>query len=350
MFTKVVNMSAKIDSVDQRVEQIQVENVEWKRRFEKLEKECSELKDSVEMAHNLLQNKSSTWKNEVASLKSALAQQSTEHNGMVQVVKAHGSQLRNMGETLKGVNNSIDIALEEQWKLVTPIQNMKMKMDEALGKVNFPMKKTIVCQNVWYRSDEDLSKVAKLIMNTTLELPEIKIVKVEQKSGFNSDVGLIKIELESEEAVKEVLRQKRKLRNAPMKELRDIFLRKSKSEEALVSERNQDIILREMGVQNEYIRLPAGHLAKKTGRYNNTRGRGGRGGHGGRGTSRGGGSHQCGHNVVNPPTECEGASTSLGTTPQAMTIGNSPTGPAKIQQQNTENNKVQDVQIEELLK
>ena len=57
-----------------------------------------------------------------------------------------------------------------------------------------------------------------------------------RKSGFKSDAGLIKIELESETDVKRVLREKCKLRESAARELREVYLRQSKSEERLVSE------------------------------------------------------------------------------------------------------------------
>ena len=44
------------------------------------------------------------------------------------------------------------------------------------------------------------------------------------------------MELESEEAVWKVLQEKRKLKEANAKELRAVFLRKSKSEEVLIAE------------------------------------------------------------------------------------------------------------------
>ena len=81
----------------------------------------------------------------------------------------------------------------------------------------------------------------------------VKFTKVLQKSRQESGSGLIKIELTSTEDVKMVLKEKRRLKTAPAKELHDIYLCQSKSEESLVAERNQDVILREMGVRDEYI-------------------------------------------------------------------------------------------------
>ena len=42
-----------------------------------------------------------------------------------------------------------------------------------------------------------------------------------------------------------------------------MYLRQSKKEEQLVMERNEDVILKEMGVRHDYVRLSLGHLVPK---------------------------------------------------------------------------------------
>ena len=75
------------------------------------------------------------------------------------------------------------------------------------------------------------------------------------------------------------------LRELTAKEVRDVFLRQAKSEELIVVERNQDMLLWEMGVRDDYVRLPTGYLTKKDNRYG--RGRGGWRGRGGNHSYRG---------------------------------------------------------------
>ena len=145
-------------------------------------------------------------------------------------------------------------------KAESPVQKIKSRVEEMLGDVDFAPKKTLVAQNVWYKEDEDLYKVVATIIHKVLNLPNISIVNTVRKSGWESGAGLIKIEVESAEQVKEVLKQKRLLKDNPVSEIRDIFLRQSKKEEVLLMERNQDVILREMGVRESYIRLSSGHL------------------------------------------------------------------------------------------
>ena len=204
-----------------------------------------------------------------------------------------------MTENLRGINGRLDSAIEDQRALSAPLKQLNDKVNEALGPVVFPVKSTIVAQNVWYKEGEDLDKIASLIVHQTLNLKEIKILRVERKSGKESGSGLLKIELESPQDVQDILRKKRLLKDAPAWELREILLRQSKSEETLRAERNQDVLLREMGVKHKYVRLHTGYLAHRDHQYEkpghvtnrgpNTPARGRGGGRGTRG--RRGGNH-----------------------------------------------------------
>ena len=104
---------------------------------------------------------------------------------------------------------------------------------------------------------------ASIIIHKGLGLEEVKVVRVLRKSGEKTRTGLLKIELESEEDVRKVLRSKSKLQSSNIKELWAVFLHASKNENVLVAERNEDTILREMGVRNEYVRLSSGHFGSK---------------------------------------------------------------------------------------
>ena len=118
-------------------------------------------------------------------------------------------------------------------------------------------------QNVWYHQDEDLPKVCSTIIHEALNLLEIKIVQCEHKSGWETGTGLVKIELESNNEVKMILKKKQELRNSQVKELSDVFLRQSKKEEVLLMERNLDLVMRDMGVCENYVCVSSGHLVRR---------------------------------------------------------------------------------------
>ena len=285
MYREVMGIKNTMNSVNEKIEQMQMENSAWRTRFETLEKNCDELKDSVELAHNLIQDDRKTNQCAIREVKETMKEQFKGFSSHTNVVNSQSGQIKTLEDTVRNVSVRLDVAIEEQGQISAPLQNMKTRIDEVLGNIDFPVKKTIVAQNVWYKENEDLFAIAKLIIHDTLDLPDIKIIRCECKSGTESGSGLIKIELENTSDVVSVSKNKQKLRDAPAQELRDIFIRPSRSAETLIAEKNEDTILREMGVRNEYVRLATGHLAKKKHRYHPKGGvRGGRGGGRGRGS------------------------------------------------------------------
>ena len=134
-------------------------------------------------------------------------------------------------------------------------------------------------------------KIAETIIHKALDLTAVKILRCERKSGKQTGSGLIKIELERPEDLKRVLKVKKELKNTPVKEMQDIYLRQAKKSEQLVLEQNMNIILCDMGMQHDYRRLPSGHLVhREQGEFAPRSYHRGASGHGrgGRGASRGG--------------------------------------------------------------
>ena len=85
--------------------------------------------------------------------------------------------------------------------------------------------------------------------------------------------------------MRKVLSRKKDLKDVPVEEIRKVYLQQSRKEEVLMMERNLDLVLGDMGIRDEYINLPSGHLVRKES-YGAPRGRGGcvhgcRGGRGG---------------------------------------------------------------------
>ena len=65
----------------------------------------------------------------------------------------------------------------------------KLNDNQSVQSSRFVLEKTIVAQNMWYKEDEDLNRVASTIINKALNLPEVKIVDVERKSGKGKRKG-----------------------------------------------------------------------------------------------------------------------------------------------------------------
>ena len=182
---------------------------------------------------------------------------------MVEEGDKRNTEARVVNEAVATVTVRVDALETAQVDTIQPVQELKARVEDMLGEVAFPVNRTIVAQNVKFEENEDLSNVAGDIIHNALELPNIVILRTQRKSGWEKGAGLIKIELETNEAVKEVLKHKRKLKKATGEYMQSIFLRQSKKEEVLVHERNEDLIMRNLGIRKNYIRLPSGHLAMK---------------------------------------------------------------------------------------
>ena len=105
MFADISSMKTMMNTVNSRMEQIHQENVVWQSRFEQIERDCGELKDSVEMAHNLVKNETMKRKEEISSIRK-------------QLVKTHGNQLKSASETAKGLSTRIDALSEDHMSAI----------------------------------------------------------------------------------------------------------------------------------------------------------------------------------------------------------------------------------------
>ena len=260
---EVKTVVSSIEEVKTTVNMIQEETREWNKKYEWLEGNLSAVKDLVEMAHNLINDEVQDWKNALDALHSAITEQGQEMSNNLQIVKGHSSEIKSLKDSMKTMHGQIDKVAEDQRASVLPLQQLQQDITETVGITEYPIKCTIVAQCVWYRENEDLEKVASVIIHKGLGLSDVKIVRVVRKSGKDSGQGLVKIEVSSEEELKQILRNKSKLKKSMTKELQEVYIRQSKREEMLVMERNEDTILQELGVRDDYVRLSSGHFVSK---------------------------------------------------------------------------------------
>ena len=138
----------------------------------------------------------------VKSLRDAINQHAQEQTTNTQVLKNHTGQIKSISDSIRGISGRLESTVEEQKKIMAPIRNLKSKVESALGEVDFPIKKTIIAQNVWCHEKENLDKIGELLINKSLNLHDVKIVKIVCKTGREGKSGVVKIELESEADVK----------------------------------------------------------------------------------------------------------------------------------------------------
>ena len=200
-------MGGQISAINEKMEIMQRENAVWRQKIVNLESNCTELKSTVEQTQQMVYAETSKRQKGFRDVQEQLKLQAEELKPNTQAIKKHDKQITTLDENFKGIMAKVDELFSNRERLAAPLENLKSKVESALGEVNFPVKKTIVAQNVWFDEDEDLGKKVELIINRTLELPDIKIVNIERKSSFKG-VGLVRVELESNEHLKAVLKNK----------------------------------------------------------------------------------------------------------------------------------------------
>ena len=260
--TLIERMHEEVMGIKTVVADIQAKNKEWKEKLKNLQSEINEVKDSVNMAHNMINDETKERTKMQKEFRIEMTDWTKEITNNVQRIKSHSGELKSCKETISKLQDKVERLGSEQERLKSPVKKLEANLKNLPTENAFEVNKTIVVQKVWYEEHEDLGKVASAIINKALDLPDIKIVRVERKSGKNTGKGLLKIELEDSECVKIVLSRKKQLQHAPVKELKEVFLRESKGDERLKMERNMDLVLNNLGVREEYVRLQSGYLVR----------------------------------------------------------------------------------------
>ena len=122
------------------------------------------------------------------------------------------------------LSNKIDKVEEDQCEQTAPIKDMMEQIEDMIGGLDFPMKRTIVVQNIFYVENENLQEVAEDLIHNALELPAVTIVRTEHKSRWESRAGLVKIEVGTNAHQKEILKNKRKLKKHTNDQIQTISL------------------------------------------------------------------------------------------------------------------------------
>ena len=143
--------------------------------MKQFETDLSDVKDSVDMAHNLIVDEKKERKENERAMKEELQERTRGINNYVQLIKGQSSDIKSLKEGLKHTNNKYDLLAKEQSDMKMPLQDMQKKVEESLGTVKFPVHQTIVAQKVWYTENENVMEVAKRIIHDTLNLHDVEI-------------------------------------------------------------------------------------------------------------------------------------------------------------------------------
>ncbi len=197
-----------------------------------------------------------------------------------------------------------EIVIKNQSDAIKKLQ--QAQPGSEFTKVEWAYSKTVVAQNVYmtdqeyFEGTEDVQRKAELIINSHLGLPGVTVVRALRKGVKEDYVGIIKIELASEEEAKTVLQNKKKLGDHPDSSVNSIFLRPSKPDGDRKQERNNREFMkivdptRSMLYMDEYgnVKPKGSGRGGFRGSRGANRGRGrGRGPRGARGRARGRGQY-----------------------------------------------------------
>ncbi len=151
-------------------------------------------------------------------------------------------------------------------------QVVKSSIDQAIASQNILTKKrfdydvTIACPGVRYSPDEDIEEKAKQLVHVGLNLPHVKIVRA-MRTPYQHHInrpGLMKIELESVQAKKEVLSQSGRLRSWQVLGPK-VIIRSSQTHDMRTQVANQVTFLKGTGLDKQFTVNKNGLLQARPG-------------------------------------------------------------------------------------
>lgn len=115
----------------------------------------------------------------------------------------------------------------------------------------FTIERTIMMYKVYMKESMTVDEIVSLILHGALSLKAVKVVRVEDMGKWMGRHTL-KVELDSAEAVSKVMDCKSLLGSATLKDLRAVFIRRSRPMHERVRSHNHKIMMKEMKIQGKY--------------------------------------------------------------------------------------------------
>ncbi len=233
------------------------------------------------------------------------------HKKISKELKKQSKDIESLKESQSVNKKSIDrveasVGNHERWltsnderlnELEATVGDLVLDVNVNGGKIKeYPYHRTVVALNVPYEDGENLMWKARNIINNFLELPDINIIRAKRKGLTDDKLGIVKMELPSEEAVDDVIKCKHKLSSMEDETISNIYIRQSQPDDTRTSQHNDRLLIKAIdphGEKFKYLRsgriVPITDRGGHRGRGGPNRGRGGPGrGRGGPGRGRGG--------------------------------------------------------------
>lgn len=178
-------------------------------------------------------------------------------------VESQGQRLTDLENKVESIPESSDDIVDRISKLEQIAADITTKLDNISveGEAElYPTRKSIVAMQVRVKANTPLKDVAEMIIQDVLGLPEVQVIRAETVDEYDDDKYTLKILLDSAASVKKVLESKTKLRTCTDRDIRAIWIRRSKTNEQRMLERNCAILLREVDKAGKFRQNDQGRI------------------------------------------------------------------------------------------
>ena len=248
--SKLVELSETSKLMESRWKKFESEREEDREILNSLHEHCIENRNNINFLHEMIEETNGKIVEENSKLDAKLDQAAANHANLVETVHKHKNEQDSCEQCINKLSEISD-------KTVSLLNEKGL---EVINDKEFPTDKMVVAMGVPFETDENLDQLAKTMINDVLQQEQVSVIRTKRMSTWRNGKGLVKIELGAKQHVSDVVQNKQKLRHCGKSKLQGIFLRPSKTTQTLVAERNQDLILKLTGYQQDVMRKSDGTL------------------------------------------------------------------------------------------
>lgn len=218
-----------------------------------------EVVDSQGKSISALQNDLRSVRGDISSLNRTLEAQKAS---LAVTASELGNKIETMSvqPTVQG-DLSVDAEqrIEQLERRIRQLENSDTTAVNVPAATPFSVEKTIMMVRVYIKDGMTPIDVARLVIHDALRLKEVQIVNIADMGVFNGRHSL-KVELGSTGDVRLVMEQKACLSSSALKDLRSVFIRRSKTPQQRVHDHNQRVMMRAMKMEGKYVTDRLGRL------------------------------------------------------------------------------------------
>ena len=138
LLNEMTAIKSAVDKGNEKMETLISENNAWKAEIRSIKIDVESVKDSVEMAHNLITDECTAREKAVSDLKQQQKDKSKECNNNAKLIKRHTTKIRGIKDSMKTVQNKLDAMQDANKKACEPFADLKAKVEESLGNIEYP--------------------------------------------------------------------------------------------------------------------------------------------------------------------------------------------------------------------